>query len=435
MTMSTRPLLFRSASVAFASGVVALMACSSSAPGGAGTAGAFVLSGTYTAVDSGPIAEITFYAGNQYLLLSSACAEDAGADPSPAPPDDAGVDGGGIDEAAAFVDGGFGDGGRSTSCSEMGTFTVNAAADALLLTPALGMPYSLPFQNLATTELTTVTESEALTPDTSDEGLHVLGGLTGPTQGLTSDAGSQLIACTGVGLENQASQGVPVGSAQPTSSSIGVGGQTLKGGAAAGSSPDPSKGWSCGGSFNKQPPSPAYYITSFGCANGFPFDSGDNCCAAGARQAYDAGFCPMTKAKYDTEPAANCPNTCQTGNRCNSWRSTQTNKSYAANYSCEAEVKYYATGVAQYGAGTRICVQTADGKKGVVADVYDNGPSCAIERKVHAHVLDVSPAVAKYLYGSSEFSAPEKKKVLVTLAGPSAKVGQSCAAGCGVSKF
>ena len=62
----------------------------------------------------------------------------------------------------------------------------------------------------------------------------------------------------------------------------------------------------------------------------------------------------------------------------------------------------------------------------IVVDAYDSGPSCAIERRVSAYVLDVSPMVSKYLYGSTSFAASEKKKVLVSTAPSGSKVGGSC---------
>jgi hypothetical protein len=212
--------------------------------------------------------------------------------------------------------------------------------------------------------------------------------------------------------------GTPAQGGAPLTRAFTAGSQTLVGGGAPSGTPDPTQSgqWSCTGSFD-QAASNAYYLTTFGCSSSSPAfqDSADNCCGAGAPVAAAAGLCGSLK------PASNCSNSCANSNSCNSWRSQQSG-STAASFQCEEKVNYYSTGAVAYGLGTRLCLSTGAGK-GLVVFVYDDGPSCTIERRVNAHVLDVSPPTAQYLFGESQISAPERKAVFVTQVGASTPLG------------
>ena len=212
--------------------------------------------------------------------------------------------------------------------------------------------------------------------------------------------------------------GTPAQGGTPLTHAFMVGTQSLVGGGAPSGTPDPTQGgqWSCSGSFD-QTISNAYYLTSFGCSSSNPAfqDPSDNCCGAGAPVAAAAGLCGSL------QPASNCSNSCANGNSCNSWRSQQSG-SVAASFQCEEMVNYYSTGAVVYGLGTRLCLSTPAGK-GLVVFVYDDGPSCTIERKVSAHVLDVSPPTAAYLFAESQISATERKAVFVTQVGSSTPLG------------
>ena len=237
----------------------AAVACSSSTSGagvGSGASGA-VLSGTYTGTGTGPIAAITFYLVDHYVLETTAC-EDAG--------------GGG--------------------CGEFGTYSVDPSGTSLTLYPSAGPARSLPFSSDVVEELPLTTSSEGA--DTLHvQGSSLTGGdggtsLTSPTDGGTEDGGVSLIACTQVPI-GAGEGGVPTA---PVSTQVHVGGQPLKGGSSPTSPPSPTDGWKgCTGSYDTSVSlTGAYYITDFGCSAGFTGDPADNCCAAGAVGAYAAGL-------------------------------------------------------------------------------------------------------------------------------------------------
>ena len=375
------------------------LACGTSSPA---ASGAPYLAGTYRAVSAGAIAEITFYSGDHYLLVDGACADallgaSATSDDT-APP-------------------------SLASCNELGTYTVDAAGTALTLSPTDGSPRQLPFASSLAGESYEPT-SESVNPE---EGLRLQGGGTGLTSGadasltssvdasLTSGDAATLVPCPGGTLSKS---GVPLTHA------FSAGGQQLVGGNPPSGKPDPTQGgqWSCTGSYDGFI-SNAYYLTTFGCSGKSPAfqDSGDNCCGAGAPVAAAQGLCGSLK------PATNCSNSCANSSSCNSWRSKQSGAT-AASFKCEEMVNYYSTGAVSYGLGTHLCLSTPSGK-GIVVFVYDDGPSCSIERRVNAHVLDVSPPTAQYLFGESQVSAPEKKAVFVTSVSLSTPLGpnDSCA--------
>ena len=250
----------------------AALACSSAATTTGGGSEAPLLSGTYEAIEAGPISTITFYMGNHYILVDSNCqTEDSEAE----------------------------DGGETSSgssCSEAGVFAIDSAGDTLTFSPTDGVVHALPFSSVVPG---TVVEE--------DEALHTLGLTTGAGTSLASPgSGSGGLASSlggSLACSPTQSQATPAGGFK-------AGPQSFKSSSSQG---DPSSGWSCGGSFNRtKSSSGTYYITSFGCAGGLG-DNGDNCCAAGAVNAYNAGLCPKTKAAGVT-PSSNCSNSCASSN-------------------------------------------------------------------------------------------------------------------------
>ena len=481
--------------VLFASGslVVTVLACASggttagSSTSERGAPAAF-LSGTYNAVSPGPIAQITFYLGNHYQLVDGTCANallGATAAGSAAPslagcnelgtyavntagttltlspvsgaarvlPFDAvlaglsygttsesfhaggglhllgsgsgyyssGDAGGGYyGEDAAAGDAGTGYYGEDAAAGDAGTgyYSEDAAAgdagagneDASTGDAGSG----------DAAEDSSVGEDggdASVASDGGDASASDGGDASADDGGDASDAQPAAVSCPG---------GTPAQGGTPLAHAFVVGQQSLVGGGAPSGTPDPSQGgqWSCSGSFD-QTISNAYYLTSFGCSSSSPAfqDPSDNCCGAGAQIAAAAGLCG------NLQPASNCSNSCASSNSCNSWRSKQSG-SIAASFQCEEMVNYYSTGAVVYGLGTRLCLSTPAGK-GLVVFVYDDGPSCTIERKVSAHVLDVSPPTAEYLFGESQISATERKAVFVTQVGASTPLGPDD--GCGSS--
>jgi len=378
--------------------VVVAVACTSSSTTGA-VAGTPYLAGTYRAVTAGAIAEITFYADDHYLLVNGACADtqlgtSADDDPgAPPPPLDA--------------------------CDELGTYTLDASGATLTLSPTDGVPRALPFSSSLAGQSFAV--SDALAPGA---GLRVQGtSLSGSDASLTSGADASLVGDSGALVPCPG--GTITKSGVPLTHAFTAAGQSLVGGSPPSAMPDPTQGvqWSCTGSFDGFI-SNAYYVTTFGCSGKSPAfqDPDDNCCAAGAQVAASKGLCGNLK------PAANCSNSCGSSGTCNSWRASQSGGT-AASFECEEMVNYYSTGAVSYGLGTRLCLSTPAGK-GIVVLVYDDGPSCTIEKRVSAHVLDVSPPTAQYLFGESQVSAPEQKAVFVTSVSQSTPLGpnDSCAA-------
>jgi hypothetical protein len=417
--------------VAATSIVLGLVACSSGAstPGAAQT----YLAGTYSATTPGAIAQMTFYLENHYILTSGNC---------PA------ADEGASDDAS------------TAACTESGTFSIDPSGSVLTLSPIDGTPHTLPFHAVLAASAAAVDVVE-----TSDD-LHVLGGaltgggtalvqdggalvhdggalahdggaLVGDAVALVHDAGALTAPCPGF---QQSKNGVVLSYAYT------AGGQTYVLASAPSAQPDPTQGgtWSCPvvyttnskgkkvrvGTFNQQPASNAYYLTTFGCSAGGTFkgqtfagqtDNTDNCCGAGARTAYAQGLCPGVS----TTPAANCKNDCQDSESCDDWRSKQTG-AIKASFTCEEEVNWYSTGGNTWGLGTRLCLKTvgAQGKgkatvsqqvggRGVVVMVYDSGPQCFIETTLGGHTLDVSSPTTQYLFGDKGIGANDPTKSAV----------------------
>ena len=381
--------------------VVGALACSSASPSAhPATAPPFV-SGTYRAVTPGTIGEITFYATDHYLLVRGGCANAllgtaADSAPGAAPP-------------------------SLSACNELGTYSFDSAGTTLILSPPDAPSRSLAFVSIVAD--TSFDSTESLSPS---DGLRLQGGvpLGGSDASLAprGDA-SSLAGEAGVAL---GCPGRTVGkSGVPLSHAFSAGGQQVVGGSAPSGTPDPTQGgqWSCTGSYDGTA-SNAYYLTSFGCSGSNPSfqDSGDNCCGAGAPVAASQGLCGTL------QPASTCSNSCANNSSCNTWR-TQQSGGTAASFQCEEMVNYYSTDAVAYGIGSRLCLSTPGGK-GVVVFVYDDGPSCTIEQRVSAHVLDVSPPTAQYLFGEGgQLSATERNAVFVTRVGAGTALGpnDSCA--------
>jgi len=95
---------------------------------------------------------------------------------------------------------------------------------------------------------------------------------------------------------------------------------------------------------------------------------------------------------------------------------------------------YYATGAYSYGCNTRLQLR-ANGKCVVVA-VVDNGPAGWVETKAQAkcggtgYIIDASPLVSKYLYGTSSAGWSDCLAIQVTPVAPETAPGpQPCEAG------
>jgi hypothetical protein len=370
-------------------------------------------------------------------------------------------------------------------CNELGTYEVNAAGTTLTLSPISGTPRVLPFRSVLAGESYGPT-SESLRaggglhvlgtgsgyyyPDDasptgsgsgyygvdSDSGYYgaeastaEAGGGDGGVDGAvgddaggedagggdaspSSDGGAGSAQDGGSGGESadggsepvdrtaalSCPGGTPAHGGAPLTHAFTAGSQSLVGGGAPSGIPDPTQGgqWSCSGSFDPSV-SNAYYLTSFGCSSSNPafLDSSDNCCGAGAPVAAAARLCGSL------QPASSCSNSCANNNSGNGWRSQQTG-AIAASFQCEEMINCYCTGAVAYCLGTRLRLSTPAGK-GLVVFVCDDGPSCTIERKVGAHVLDVSPPTAESLLGESQISATERKAVFVTEVGASTPLG------------
>jgi len=375
-----------------------VLACSSASTSTA-PAGVF-LSGTYKAVTPGSMAEITFYLGDHYALVNGTCADAL---------------------QGTSTSGGPGAPPSMASCYELGRYSVNGAATTLNLSPTVGPSRELPLRSL----LGSASYSVAAESLHAGGALHTLGNsLTGADASLTAGGDPSLTVASDAGLVQDGGALVPcpggtlAQSGVPLTHAMTAGGQSLVGGAPPTGTPDPTQGggWSCSGSYDTEL-STAFYLTSFGCSGASPAfqDSGDNCCGAGAPVAAAAGLCGNLK------PASTCSNSCANNSSCNTWRKNQTGAT-AASFQCEEMVNYYSTGAVAYGLGARLCLSTPGGK-GVVVFVYDDGPSCSIERRVSAHVLDVSPPTAQYLFGESQISATERKAVFATTVAASTPLG------------
>lgn len=139
------------------------------------------------------------------------------------------------------------------------------------------------------------------------------------------------------------------------------------GGGTGGSSGEP---WSCPGSYaTTKVAGGSYYATSFGCwkdANGVAHgDSGDNCIPGCLSKARSAGVCT----------------------------SSQSGKS------CEQSVNWYAADAGRFGCLARLRVENPDNGRCAIVMVLDYGPSCSVEKKVKAGVVDLSGRASDYLFG------------------------------------
>ncbi len=153
--------------------------------------------------------------------------------------------------------------------------------------------------------------------------------------------------------------------------------------------------WSCSGAVGKTRPADGlYWLTTFGASNATSGttcdDAEDNCIGSCTGSAIQARLCPASQA---TVPAV-----------------------------CERSIKWFVADQARFGCGARVAVKNPKNGKTVVAYVLDDGPSCFVERRVSAAVLDASPAVNAYLTGSSQH-APGEARVEVTLVSSTTPLG------------
>jgi hypothetical protein len=127
--------------------------------------------------------------------------------------------------------------------------------------------------------------------------------------------------------------------------------------------------WSCGGTTGKAKMQNGDYVaTSFGCwvdGNGVAHsDPGDNCVPA-------------------------CLATLQGDGSC----------SGMSGPACERHVNWYAADSDRFGCGARLRVTNVDNGKSVIVEVIDSGPACFVENDAGTGVVDLSNAVAHYLFG------------------------------------
>lgn len=90
---------------------------------------------------------------------------------------------------------------------------------------------------------------------------------------------------------------------------------------------------------------------------------------------------------------------------------------------------YYAASRQRYGCGSRVSI-SANGKC-VVAQTDDYGPDVCVEKAAGYPVMDVSPLVAKHLFGGSSYGWSDKKKVTVVEVDPDTPLGPCSAAPSG----
>ncbi len=138
--------------------------------------------------------------------------------------------------------------------------------------------------------------------------------------------------------------------------------------------------WACSGVVGKtRPPDGRYWITTFGASSATSGttcdDAEDNCIGACTGSAVKDRLCPASQV---STPAV-----------------------------CQRSIKWFVADQARFGCGSRVAVTNPSNGKSVVAYVLDEGPSCFVERRVSAPVLDASPAVNTYLTGSSQHGPGE----------------------------
>lgn len=130
-----------------------------------------------------------------------------------------------------------------------------------------------------------------------------------------------------------------------------------------------SSSWSCGGTTGKSKLTNGNYVaTSFGRwvdSNGVSHsDPGDNCIPA-------------------------CLATLQQDGSC----------SNLSGPGCERHINWYAADSDRFGCGAKLRVVNPDNGKSVIVEVIDSGPACFVENDAGTGVVDLSNAVAHYLFG------------------------------------
>ncbi len=150
--------------------------------------------------------------------------------------------------------------------------------------------------------------------------------------------------------------------------------------------------WSCSGTTGQTKMQNGNYIaTSFGCwvdGNGVSHqDSGDNCIPACLATLQQDGICANMSG-----PA------------------------------CERHINWYAADRDRFGCGARIRVTNPDNGKSAIVEVIDGGPACFVEQNAHTGVVDLSNAVAHYLFGG-EVGWSDMQKIHVVEVAPSTPLG------------
>ena len=135
----------------------------------------------------------------------------------------------------------------------------------------------------------------------------------------------------------------------------------------------------------------SYVATSFGCwvdGNGVSHeDSGDNCIPACLASLQQNGICANMSGPQ-----------------------------------CERHINWYAADRDRFGCGARIRVTNPDNGKSAIVEVIDGGPSCTVEQNAHTGVVDLSNAVAHYLFGG-EVGWSDMQKIHVVEVAPSTPLG------------
>lgn len=84
---------------------------------------------------------------------------------------------------------------------------------------------------------------------------------------------------------------------------------------------------------------------------------------------------------------------------------------------------YYVADSSRFGCGTRILISNPSTGKSVVAVVADYGPNICVEQAGGKPVIDASPLVSRYLFGSDSSGYIDRRLVQATVVDPSTPLG------------
>ena len=84
---------------------------------------------------------------------------------------------------------------------------------------------------------------------------------------------------------------------------------------------------------------------------------------------------------------------------------------------------YYAADNQRWPCGTKLLVTNPANGLSCIAQVADQGPAAWVEANAGGPVLDASPMVAQYLFGTTSSGWSDHRTVVVTVADPSSPLG------------